>query len=123
MKEVLNILKIVGDLEWVRCLSDDPSPPLRPPLLVWRFKVRDEDRDARIAACVGAYRGDVEWTIWKGERNWVIEPKDFREWGRHFRVDVEALHAYGAKYPERTKEAHADAIRLAAFVRSALIPN
>ena len=122
MKAVLDVLASLGEIEWARCVGRDSPPPSEPPFIAWRFKRRDEKAEERIAKAVHAYSGTTRWTIKKGERNWVIEPVAFEEFGRDFRVDVEALRAFGSTFPTETRVALDDAVKLAEHLRTCLLP-
>jgi len=119
MKAVLDILASQGDLEWTRCVGG--IEPLRPPFVAWRYKTPDEQTEKRIVEAVRSYVSPVEWTVRKGERNWVIEPATFRTYATRFRVDVEALQRFGEEFPSETNAALNDVAGLAAHLQKTLI--
>lgn len=123
MKAVLDVLALLGEIEWARCVGGETPPPPEPPFIAWRFKKASPETEARIVEAVSGYSGATEWTITKGERNWVIEPAAFERFARSFRVDVEALQRFGAEYPSETRTALSDAIRLAEHLGARLLPQ
>lgn len=118
---VLDVLGAIDEIEWARCVGGDD--PLRPPFVAWRFKNPRQDVEAMIAEAVVAYSGPTEWTINKGERNWVIEPAKFRQFARNFRLDTEASQRFGIEFPAETQAALYDAAEFAAYLRRALLPH
>jgi hypothetical protein len=121
IKHVLDVLALLGELEWARVVGGDE--PLRPPFVIWRFKQPDADTEVSLTRAVHAYSGAVEWAISKGERNWVIAPTGFSAYATNFRVDVEAIKRFGSEFPLQTRQALADAPRLAEYLRRTLVPN
>ena len=121
MKAVLDVLAALDEVEWARCVGGDD--PLRPPFLAWRFKKAAQDFEAKITEALKAYSGATEWTIKKGERNWVIEPVALENFARSFRVDVDALHRFGLEFPTETRTALSDAVELARHLRKTLLPH
>ena len=87
----------------------------RPPFLAWRFEDEDPDVMRRVTAVVDEFSGRVPWILYKGGRNWVLQPKQVYEFSleRQFRVDVEAADAFAAEFPHVVKDAHADVAELA----------
>jgi hypothetical protein len=118
MKAVRDVLELQGDLEWARCVGG--VDPLRPPFIAWRYATPDEKSETRLTEAMKRYAGPVEWTIRKGERNWVIEPASFQEYAKRFRVDAEALQRFGEEFPSDTNAALDDAPNLAAHLRREL---
>src|SRR4051812_13310791 len=110
MKAIRDVLGLQGELEWARCVGG--VEPLRPPFIAWRYKNADEKTEKKIVEAVTGYAGPVEWTIRKGERNWVIEPAAFRTFATSFRIDVEALQRFGEEFPLETNAALNDVASL-----------
>lgn len=121
MKAILEVLRALDEIEWARCVGGDE--PLRPPFIAWRFKTPSADAEARIVKAVRTYSGATEWTIKKGERNWVIEPVAFESFARGFRLDIEAIQRFGMEFPFETRTALADASGLAGHLRKALLAH
>ena len=119
MAAVLKILEQLGDVEWARSVGGDDEP-IAPPVLAWRFMVPDRRTEELVVRAVEAYVGLVKWVVWKGNRNWVIEPEPFAIFAKDFRVDVDALRAFGDRFPSQTLEAVRDAASLAAFLEKEL---
>jgi hypothetical protein len=121
MAAVLRIFERLREVEWARSVGSGVEP-IAPPLLSWRFKVPDTRIEELIVRAVGAYVGRVQWVVWKGNRNWVIEPEPLAGFAKDFRVDVEALRAFADRFPSQTLEAVRDAASLAAFLEKELTP-
>ena len=119
MKAIRDVLELQGDLEWARCVGG--VEPLRPPFIAWRYKNADEKTEKKIVEAVRCYAGSVEWTVRKGERNWVIEPAVFRTYATSFRVDVEALQRFGEEFPSETNAALNDVASLAEHLQKELV--
>ena len=51
LKPVRTILESLGELEWARLVGAG-EPPLRPPLLVWRFKAANPVIEERLVRAV-----------------------------------------------------------------------
>lgn len=103
MNAILDVLEVVDEIEWARCVGGDD--PLRAPFIVWRFKNPIQDTEERIVDAVKTYSGATEWTIKKGPRNWVIEPAAFDKFARNFRLDVDAKDRFGIEFPSETRTA------------------
>jgi hypothetical protein len=123
MKPVLDVLALLGEIEWARPVGSEAPETLRPPFLAWRFKSPEPQTEAAIVRAVEMYKGQASWVIEKGERNWVIGPAEFQKFSRGFRRDVEALQAFGQEFPSETRTALADATRLAEYLRRELLPH
>lgn len=121
MKAVLDVLAALGELEWARPVGD--VDPLRPPLIAWRFKYADERITASILDAVRAYRGSVEWSMTRGDRNCVIEPAPFKRYAADFRVDVDALSKFAAERPNDARAFLEDVPRFAEHLRRSLMPH
>jgi hypothetical protein len=122
-KAVLDVLALLGEVEWARCVGNEAPPRKEPPFVAWRFKEPDDGTEARIVEAVKAYSGGMKWVIKKGERNWVIEPAVFESFARKFRVDIEALRSFGVEFPFETDKALTDIVRLAEHLRNRLVPR
>ena len=123
IKAVLEVLALLKDIEWARCVGDETASSLSPPLVAWRYKTPDAKAEVKIVEAVGNYSGAMGWSVEKGDRNWVISPAEFKEFASGFRLDVDAFRAFGAQYPSRTRLALADAVPLAAHLRRILLPQ
>lgn len=122
MKPVLDVLALLGELEWARPVGSEAPETLRPPFLAWRFRNPEPHTEAIVRA-VELYKGQTRWVIENSERNWVIGPAEFQRFARGFRRDVEALQAFGQEFPSETQTALADATRLAEYLRRELLPH
>lgn len=121
LKPVRMILESSGDLEWARLVGAG-GPPLRPPLLAWRFKTPDPVIEGRLVHAVESYAGTTDWCVRKEGRNWVLRMRAFLEFARGFGSDVDASERFGVEYPAETATAHSDASALAEHIRE-LMPR
>ena len=122
MRPVLEVLEALSEVEWSRAVGG--LEPLRPPFVAWRFKnVGDERIATSISEAVREYQGSVEWTMTRGERNWVIEPASFHRYASSFRVDVDALSRFAAEYPKEARRFLDDVPKLAEHLRRSLMPH
>ncbi len=122
MKPLLDLFSTVAEIDWARCTGGE-NGSLRPPFIVWRFKHVDEKLDALIVASVRTYEGNVAWKIERNSRNWIIEPEHFASFANNFKLDVDAMIAFGKRYPDETRKMIADADALAEHMRRVLLPH
>lgn len=73
-ESVLQVLRMVGDVDWARLAIGDGSNPAAP-LVVWRYRDEPEWAAAILTSAVNTYRGQVPWVIEKPGRNWVLWPE------------------------------------------------
>jgi hypothetical protein len=112
---------LFAPIEWARSGTIEK----RPPFVAWRFVAGHEGDADKIIQIVGAFSGEIEWCAYHEGRNWVIEPKqvrDFRERG-DFRTDVDASDAFAAANSALVERMHADADALAEELRRIIQPN
>jgi len=118
--ELINLIRSLGDLGYVRVVGwgETAFGQERPPLTVWRFKESQPGLEELLQEAVGSFKGRVAWVMFKGTRNWCIEPlhaKDFFR-SRDFRGDVEAAIAFGKEFPDEVLAAYQDLPELAAHI-------
>ena len=127
--EVIDVFKKYGDLEWFRCKGYGEVEQLKyPPFMVWRFdpkKMTSEqikNTEEKILAAVKDFKGNVNWVLYLGGRNWVLMPekvKEFNDEGK-YRVDVEAHSAFAEQYPDISLKAIQDLPALAEQIKEFL---
>lgn len=115
MKEVLDALTLLAPIEWARCVGG--SQPPRPPLLAWRFVSLDSCLESRVREALECYKGAVTWVLQRGHRNLVLTISEFAAFAQSYRVDTEALQAFGHTHSLLTATAMDDASRLARHLR------
>lgn len=119
--EIIEVLQKLGEMEWGKCniINGVEKNLYYPPIIVWRFKVRDFNLELLILKAVESFRGNVDWEITKPGRNWVISPQKVREFQEqhNFRIYVQALFAISEQYPEFCKQANEDIPALAGKIR------
>ena len=121
MTDVLNLLLCLGKIEWSRCVGTyNPGMVPIPPMVAWRFQTPKDEIESAIVAAVETYRGAVKWTIFKGDRNWVIEPAALAAFVRNFRVDANAFERFGLEFPSETAAATDDIPNLVNHLRTVL---
>jgi hypothetical protein len=119
---ILEVLCDLADVEWARAgpAQDWPDQLSQPPLVVWRYKAPDERLEEAIKRAVESFRGEVEWEIYLGGRNWVIAPRRLRqvqvEGG--YRVDTEAMAALAHDDPGFCEKANRDVPLLALQIKA-----
>ncbi len=129
--EIIDLFKKSLAIEWGSCSSFRDKEQLKfPPTMVWRFdpkKMSSEqikNAEGRIIAAVKDFKGNVEWSIYFGGRNWVLMPtrvKEFHDEGK-YRVDVEADLDFAEQYPDFSLKAIQDLPELAKQIGSFLSP-
>ncbi|GBF82220.1 hypothetical protein [Aphanothece sacrum] len=119
--EILEILEILGELEWVRCSATRGKADRleRSPFVVWRYKTRDINLESLLIKAVESFRGNVEWEIKFTGKNWLIAPKLLEKFQqeRDYKKDVDALKAISIEFPEFCQQANEDVPALAAKIK------
>ncbi|HOP94073.1 MAG TPA: hypothetical protein PLP24_11975 [Acetivibrio thermocellus] len=68
----------IKPFEWVKInMFDEENPFLYPPAFTWRYHDCEVKIYAEIFECIHSFKGNVEWTMYKVTRNYVIEPSQF----------------------------------------------
>jgi|SRR6516165_875710 hypothetical protein len=123
--EILDALAQGGELEWYGRTPPRNATGKRlatPPVVVWRYKKPDEHREGVIQKAVESFKGDVDWVIYLGGRNWVITTrrlKDFLEQNK-VRVDVEGMRMLAEQDPAFGQKANRELPKLAEHISQAL---
>ena len=123
-REVLNLLESFGEIEWARWGTIDGNEEnLKfPPVVVWRYKKRDENLERLIVEAVNSFHGNVQWEIRLTTRNWIVTPKrvlqimDERQYYR----GSQAIVALANEAPEFGEKANEDLPRIAAHIKRAV---
>lgn len=119
--EVIEVLQELGEIEWAKCniLDKIEENFYYPPLIVWRFKVRDRKVESWIVEAVESFKGNVDWEIKSPGKNWVICPKKVSEFQvkHHYRIYVQALSAFSGEYPSFCQKANEDLPALAQHMK------
>jgi len=72
------IMAKIKPFEWVRIdMFHEENLFLYPPVFGWRYHNCDGKIYAEIFECIHSFKGNVEWTMYKVTRNYVIEPNQF----------------------------------------------
>jgi hypothetical protein len=84
---LIDTIQGFGTIEWGRggiYLKKDRDLSY-PPVVIWRYKDKDDRRDQLIVDAVESFNGNLEWIITFRDReslpgrNWSIMPKPFKE--------------------------------------------
>ncbi len=82
---ILSILTQLGPVEWARIdVGYDDYKRRRPPLAVWRYESERGDTPNRILSAVSRYSGEIDWSVDRPERNWIIQPTRVADPGSEF---------------------------------------
>ena len=123
-REVLNLLESFGEIEWARWgIVDGKEENLKfPPVVVWRYKKRNENLERLIIDAVSSFNGNVQWEMRLSTRNWIITPKRVLQTmdKRRYKRGPEAIVALANEDPEFGEKANEDLPRLAEHIKGAV---
>jgi hypothetical protein len=86
-ENLTDALRLISEIDWSRSgiIMRDDADWKCPPVIVWRYKEKDERRDQLIVDAVKSFNGDLKWIITFRDRerlpgrNWSVMPKRFGE--------------------------------------------
>jgi hypothetical protein len=128
-RSIITEIEKFGDVEWYKYgpnINKDDAES-NPPVIVWRYKEKDERRDQLIVDAVESFKGSIEWTIVFHDRerlpgrNWWIAPKRYKEFLDGFKhnpdVFISARGAFAAAEPEVGEIANREIEQLAKHIK------
>jgi hypothetical protein len=127
-RSVRNILELFGKVEWgsTGVIIENDDDWKYPPVILWRYKEKDERRDQLIVNAVKSFSGDIQWTISFRDReslpgrNWWITPKQFEEFLDEVKDNPDIIDTKGAfadAEPEIGKAANQELPDLAEHIK------
>ncbi len=122
------VLKSINEIEWGKggIIIQDEDDRKYPPVVMWRYKDKDERRDQLIVDAVEFFKGNVQWTISFRDReslpsrNWSIAPKRYEEFLDKIKDNtdiIDAKGAFAAAEPEVGKTANKELPELAEHIK------
>ena len=102
-RSIRNVLDSFGEIDWGRngIIIREDEDWKYPPVVVWRYKEKDEKRDQLIVDAVETFNGEIQWTTTFRDReslpgrNWSIMPKRFKEFLDDLKNNREIIKATG----------------------------
>jgi hypothetical protein len=128
-RNLTDVLRLLGEIDWGKggiIMRNDDDWKL-PPVVVWRYKDKDERRDQLIVEAVKTFNGSIEWTISFRDReklpgrNWWIEPRRFTEFMDTIKDNpniIDGEGAFAAVEPEVGEIANQEISQLAEYIKN-----
>jgi hypothetical protein len=126
---LMDVIQIFGEIEWGRggINVEEDGDWSYPPVVVWRYKEKDERRDQLIVDAVESFNGNIQWTISFRDRerllgrNWSIMPQRFKEFLHEFKFDpdvfISAERTFSGIEPDVGKAANREIPQLAEHIK------
>jgi hypothetical protein len=103
-ENLTDVLRLLGKIDWGRSgiIIRENDDWKYPPVIVWRYKDKDEKRDQLIVDAVESFNGNIQWTTTFRDRerlpgrNWLIMPKRFKEFLGELENNRGIIDAVGA---------------------------
>lgn len=128
-RTVRKVLDLFGKIEWgsTGVIIEHNDDWKYPPVVVWRYKEKDEKRDQLIVDAVESFNGNLQWAVTFRDReslpgrNWWIAPKQFKEFLNEFKPDpdifISAERAFSKIEPEIGETANRELSDLAEYIK------
>jgi hypothetical protein len=103
-ENLTDVLRSLGKIDWGKSgiIIREDDDWKYPPVIVWRYKDKDERRDQLIVDAVESFNGNLQWiTTFRDRerlpgRNWSIMPKRFKEFLNELKNNSGIINEMGA---------------------------
>jgi hypothetical protein len=127
-KDLTDVLQSFAEFEWGKgsiYIKKDEDWQY-PPVIVWRYKEKDERRDQLIVEAVESFEGSTKWAISFRDRerlpgrNWMITPQRLEKFRKEIKDDPDIFDvegAFAATEPEVGEVANREIPQLAEHIK------
>ncbi len=131
-KDLTDVLQSFEEFEWGRgsIYIEKDEDWQYPPVIVWRYKIRDTQLENLIVDAVESFSGNIQWAICFRDRenlpgrNWSISPQKYEDfvndptfnYGRYIKDEFAKL------YPEVGEQANKELPELARHIKNVVQP-